>query len=170
MLNAVAHPERIASLFLLAPVGLGDGISGEFTDAFQYRQDSDKLLSLLQTLVHRPQMISRQIVPVLQQYLEREGVRSNLEIIARSLATANLQMQSCIAELADSAMLANDLVSVVWGEQDKIIPRRSVAVQQLPARWHILGECGHMPHIEHRSRVSSLLLDSLSRQGRQGIT
>jgi pimeloyl-ACP methyl ester carboxylesterase len=51
---------------------------------------------------------------------------------------------------------------VVWGEDDKIMPREYAALWQerLPdARLVTVPECGHLPHVEHADRVARLVRD-----------
>jgi pimeloyl-ACP methyl ester carboxylesterase len=53
---------------------------------------------------------------------------------------------------------------VVWGEDDKIMPREYAALWQerLPdARLVTVPECGHLPHVEHADRVARHVRDFL---------
>ncbi len=81
---AGAQPDRVATLTLIAPAGLGPEINGAFIDGFVRagrRREAQEVLALL---VHDPALVSRAMVEDVLRYKRLDGVAAALDTIARA--------------------------------------------------------------------------------------
>jgi pyruvate dehydrogenase E2 component (dihydrolipoamide acetyltransferase) len=145
------HPERVASLTLIATAGLGAEINGAFIDGFvraQRRRDAQEVLALL---VHDPALVSRAMVEEVLRYKRLDGVQAALEGIARAWFPDGRQ-----AAAIDLAALSMP-VQLIWGRDDHIIPaaHAEALAGRLPV--HILDAAGHLPHMEKAGDVNRLI-------------
>ncbi len=156
-------PERVQSLVLIAPAGLGLQINETFLRQFAAADDIDSLHSLLLTLVHDPKMIGRTLAKTVLQHLEKPGVRGSLQLIANGL----LDAQSAMPETLQAVQNANLKRMVLWGDSDTINPLNAEAASAFGGKLHVLDNCGHLPHIESRLKTNQLLVDFYSKACRR---
>ncbi|HME22919.1 MAG TPA: acetoin dehydrogenase dihydrolipoyllysine-residue acetyltransferase subunit [Acetobacteraceae bacterium] len=150
---ASRRPDRIASLTLLAPAGLGPEINGGFIDAFVRASRRREAVEALQLLVHDPTLISRAMVEDFLRYKRLDGVTPALETMARAWFPEGRQAVDLITALRALAMP----VQVIWGRDDKIIPVAHAAAAAPSARIHVLEGVGHLPHMEKAGEVNRLI-------------
>src|SRR5205814_897604 len=145
------HPERVASLTLIASAGLGPEINGAFIDGFVRAQRRREMQEVLTLLVHDPALVSRAMLEDLLRYKRLDGVPAALEAIARAWFPDGRQ-----AVAIDLAALAMP-VQLIWGQGDQIIPaaHAEALARRLPV--HILDAAGHLPHMEKAGEVNRLL-------------
>ena len=117
---AARQPERIATLSLLAPAGLGPEINGGFIDAFVRASRRKEAAEALQSLVHDPSLISRAMVEEFLRYKRLDGVVPALETIARAWFPQGRQAVDLVATLRALTMP----VQVIWGRDDGSSPSR----------------------------------------------
>lgn len=144
MLVALAMPERVRSLSLLAPAGLGHGIDHDFLRSYPELSNADDAASLLQRLVTRPQLINRFTVARVLEQLDRPGARTALRRIADGIIAHE-------AALADAAgrMAATGLPRlVIAGGADRINPPDEASLARFGGCSVLIPEAGHLPHIE----------------------
>jgi pyruvate dehydrogenase E2 component (dihydrolipoamide acetyltransferase) len=66
-------------------------------------------------------------------------------------------------DLRDAVAQLKIPVQIIWGRDDRIIP---VAHAEALAGWlpvHILGQAGHLPHMEKSGEVNRLIVGFISR-------
>ena len=131
---AARHPERIATLTLLAPAGLGPEINGGFIEAFVRASRRREAAEALQSLVHDPSLISRAMVEEFLRYKRLDGVVPALETIANAWFPRGRQAVDLAATLHALKMP----VQVIWGRDDGIIPVAHAAAGASPAQVHVL--------------------------------
>jgi pyruvate dehydrogenase E2 component (dihydrolipoamide acetyltransferase) len=153
------HPERVASLTLIATAGLGPEINGAFIDGFvraQRRRDMQEVLTLL---VHDPALVSRAMIEDVLRYKRLDGVPAALEAIARAWFPDGRQ-----AVAIDLAALAMP-VQLIWGRDDRIIAaaHAEALAGRLPV--HILDAAGHLPHMEKAGEVTRLIARFVEQAG-----
>src|SRR5205085_1249917 len=154
---AKEQPQRVASLTLIAPAGLGPEINGAFIDGFVRAQRRREMQEVLTSLVHDPALVSRQMVEDVLRFKRLDGVQSALETIARAWFPDGRQAVDIRPKLADLPIP----VQIIWGRDDRIIPiaqaedlmaRCAIGGGQLArldlAGIHILDQAGHLPHME----------------------
>jgi pyruvate dehydrogenase E2 component (dihydrolipoamide acetyltransferase) len=151
-LVALHRPERAASLSLIAPAGLGPEINGAFIDAFVAAARRREAVEALNLLVHDPGTVSRFMVEEVLRYKRLDGVVGAL----RAIAAAWFPQGRQALDLGARIMALPLPVQIIWGRADRIVP---VAQADLAARLpvHILGETGHLPHLEKPGEVNRLL-------------
>ena len=150
---AARRPERIATLSLLAPAGLGTEINGGFIDAFVRASRRKEAAEALQYLVHDPSLISRAMVEEFLRYKRLDGVGQALETVARVWFPEGRQAVDLVAELRALTVP----VQVIWGRDDRIIPAAHADAAPSTAQMHLLNGVGHLPHMEKAGEVNRLI-------------
>ncbi len=152
-LVALHLPERVASLTLIAPAGLGLEIDGEFIDGFIRAGRRREASDVLRRLVHDPASVSRAMVEETLRYKRLDGVDAGLATIARAWFAEGRQHLVIADRLKQLAIP----VQLIWGRDDRIIP--VAQAQSLTAHFpvHILEATGHLPHLEKAGEVSRLI-------------
>jgi pyruvate dehydrogenase E2 component (dihydrolipoamide acetyltransferase) len=160
------HTDRVASLSLIAPAGLGPEINADFIAGFIRAQRRREMQEVLALLVHDPALVSRQMVEDVLRYKRLDGAQAALETIARAWFPDGRQAVDIRPALADFSIP----VQIVWGRDDRILPvahaeefmaRCAIGGGQLTrldlAGVHILEEAGHLPHMEKSGEVNRLI-------------
>jgi pyruvate dehydrogenase E2 component (dihydrolipoamide acetyltransferase) len=150
---ALAAPERVAALTLVAPAGFGDEIAGDFIAGFIAETRSRKLRPVLEMLVANPDLVSADMVEDVLKFKRLDGAPAALSAIAAANFDGGSQKLKLRDRLAEIAVP----VQVVWGEADRILPARhaeglpgSVAVTRIPG-------AGHIAHMEKASEINSVI-------------
>jgi pyruvate dehydrogenase E2 component (dihydrolipoamide acetyltransferase) len=155
---AARQPERIATLSLLAPAGLGPEINGAFIDALKRASRRKEAVEALQCLVHDPSLISRAMVEEFLRYKRLDGVAQALETIARAWFPQGHQAVDLIEALRNLTMP----IQVIWGRGDRIIPAGHADTFASSIQVHTLDGVGHLPHMERAGEVNRLLRAALA--------
>ncbi|MCX5517883.1 alpha/beta fold hydrolase [Kaistia defluvii] len=148
----LAHraPDRVRSIVLIAPAGLGRGIDGDFTAGLARLEEPDPALALLQRLVARPRLINKAMALHVLAHLDRPGRRQALSALAENLPAIEEMVQPAIA-----AIRQGDLPRmVIWGENDAINPLDPERLANFGGERHIVPGAGHLPQIEEITRVN----------------
>jgi pyruvate dehydrogenase E2 component (dihydrolipoamide acetyltransferase) len=152
-LIALRHPERAASLTLIAPAGLGPEIDSGFVDGFIRAGRRREAAEVLSRLVHDPALVGRTMVEDVLRYKRLDGVTAALAAIAAAWFAGGRQQLDLTAPLLRLGLP----VQVIWGRDDRILP--VTQAEPLMARFpvHILEATGHLPHLEKAPEVGRLL-------------
>ena len=150
MLLAAAEPERVASLTLIAPAGLGGPVDADFLAGFPELDDAAAAEALLRRLVVRPRLVNQQMVAHVLETLEVPGRRAALRRIAESLALGADAIADAAAEIGRSALPR----LTVWGEADAISPPDPARLRSFGGDVLVLPETGHLPHVEAAPRFN----------------
>jgi pyruvate dehydrogenase E2 component (dihydrolipoamide acetyltransferase) len=150
---ARAHPDKVASLGLIAPAGLGPDINMDFIEGFITADRRKTLEPVLALLVNDPTLITRNMVEGIIRFKRLDGARQGLETIAAACFPDGRQKDG----LRDVLNTFSGPVQVIWGEADKILSPE--AAQGLPASITVtrLPQTGHMPQMEKATQVNDLL-------------
>jgi pyruvate dehydrogenase E2 component (dihydrolipoamide acetyltransferase) len=153
VLAALRRPERVATLTLIAPAGLGAEINASFIDGFvraSRRRDATEVLGLL---VDDPALVSRSMVEDVLRYKRLDGVTAALTKIAEAWFGGGRQSLDLTTRIAELTMP----VQLVWGRNDRIIPvaHAEALAARLPV--HILAAAGHLPHMEKSGEANRLI-------------
>jgi pyruvate dehydrogenase E2 component (dihydrolipoamide acetyltransferase) len=151
---ALVDPERVASLALVAPAGLGAEVDAAYVDGFVAATGRRDLKPVLQRLFADPDLVNRQMVDDVLKYKRLDGVQQALEALAGNLFPGGRQARVIAAELEDGY---DGPVLVVWGERDAIIPPAHAEAAPSRAETHVLPGVGHSPHMEAAGDVNRLL-------------
>ncbi len=145
------HPDRVASLTLIAPAGLGAEINGEFIDGFVKAERRREAQEVLRLLVHDPALVSRAMVEDVLRYKRLDGVTVALTAIAAEWFPNGQQRQKF-----DLSALTMP-VQIVWGHEDRIIPAAHGEALSGQVPVHVLDSVGHLPHMEKAAEVNRLI-------------
>jgi len=154
---ALDAPERVASLALLCPAGLGDAINTGYTEGFAAAASRRELKPVVEQLLHNPDLVTRSLLEDLLRYKRVDGVDSLLRELGGALFREGRQHAMPGLRLADPALP----VLVIWGESDRIIPASQAANAPAHARVEVLKGAGHMVMLEKAAEVNALLRSHL---------
>jgi len=150
---AMDLPDKVAGLTLLAPAGLGPEINADFIEGYISAGKRKDMRAILELLVADPELISRDMVNDVLKYKRLDGVDRALRQLADSLFPGGRQ------RVLDADALAQLTIPItmIWGEDDRILP--VAHADRLPDRAvvHRLAGVGHMPHMEAAAEVNRLI-------------
>ncbi len=150
---ALADPDRVLSLALVAPAGLGEEIDREYVEGFVAASGRRDLKPVLQRLFADPDLVNRQMVDDVLKYKRLDGVQEALTTLAGRLFPDGRQARVLAGELGDGSVP----VLVIWGEDDAIIPAAHAEAAPGRAETRVLPAVGHSPHMEAAGEVNRLL-------------
>jgi len=150
---------RAGSVSLIAPIGLGSEMSGDFLTDFIASDRRRPLQKVLERLVADPSKITSDMVEGTLNFKRLEGVPECLEEIAATIADGNRQLRDISGDLA----ALRCPVQLIWGEDDQIVPIPA----EVPgnAVLKVLSGAGHMPQMEASATVNRDLLGLIRAPG-----
>ncbi|MET3592156.1 pyruvate dehydrogenase E2 component (dihydrolipoamide acetyltransferase) [Mesorhizobium shonense] len=139
-LMALADPERVASLTLLAPGGFGPEINGPLLRRYAAADDSNEIRACLAAMSGPGSMPPEHVVEALLRMRGRPGQLQTLVDIAAAMTRDD--RQGVIP--GERLETLNMPVMVVWGTDDPVLPVDQA--ESLPAHFHLhhVLEAGHM--------------------------
>ena len=150
---AAAQPDRVASLTLIAPAGLGTEINAAFIDGFVKMERRRDAQEVLRHLVNDPDLVSRAMVEDVLRYKRLDGVAAALQALAAAWFPNGAQRHLVADRLAELVMP----VQIIWGREDRIIPAAHGEAPAGKLLVHILDNAGHLPHMEKSAEVNRLI-------------
>lgn len=155
LLLSERYEQRIASLSLLAPAGLGAGVQPAFLSTLPALDDASSANRLLQSLVVNPRLVPSALGEMLVKHLDAPGVRARVATMAARVPA----VEAAVGELAQRwGERPRPPVLVLFGEQDAINPPPvGNPLGTVGVRYERLANCGHLPHVESRAEVTRLL-------------
>ena len=154
------QPQRVASLTLIAPIGLGKQMSRDFLTDFIAAERRRPLLGVLERLFADPSKITSDMVEGTLRFKRLEGVPEALGAIADIIADDNGQRQSIAGQIAGLKCP----VLLIWGDQDQIVPVPEAADLPANAKLTIIQGAGHMPQMEAASSVNNLITQNIKNE------
>jgi pyruvate dehydrogenase E2 component (dihydrolipoamide acetyltransferase) len=148
---AAAEPDRVLSLTLIAPAGLGSEIDAAYIDGFVAATGRKDLKPVLQRLFADPSLVNRSMVDDVLKYKRLDGVQGALEALRDQLFAGGAQARALDLEAYHGPVL------VIWGADDAIIPAAHAEGAPARADVHVLDGVGHSPHMEAAGDVNRLL-------------
>lgn len=156
---ATAAPGRVASLALIAPVGLGREISADYLVAFLAADRRRSMKQALGLLFADPEAVSSDMVEGVLRSKRRDGVNAALA------ATLSGFFDVALGQTLDLRPVLAAFpgpVTILWGEADAILPPGHA--DGLPERIAVcpVPGAGHMPMMEAAGTVNRLLASHLA--------
>lgn len=161
-LMALAAPEKVASLTLLAPGGFGPEINGPLLRRYAGARDLAEISACLGAMSGPASTPSPRIVEMLFQMRKRPGQLEKLAEIATAMTRDDRQGVIPRDQLGRLAMP----VMVVWGSDDAVLP--FTQADDLPARFHVhhVLQAGHMLIEEAPDLMASIIRRNMNRRAR----
>ncbi|KAB8123273.1 acetoin dehydrogenase dihydrolipoyllysine-residue acetyltransferase subunit [Komagataeibacter medellinensis] len=146
-------PQRVASLVLVAPAGMGRQINMDFINGFIEADRVRALQDVLKYLVHDKSLIGRRMADDVLRYKRLDGAEAALRTIAAACFPAGQQAD----DLRPDIETADMPVSLIWGQVDEILP--ATQAEGLPAAItrHMMADTGHMPQLEAATAVNTIV-------------
>ncbi|MSR15471.1 MAG: acetoin dehydrogenase dihydrolipoyllysine-residue acetyltransferase subunit [Gammaproteobacteria bacterium] len=149
----IATPNRVSSLSLLAPAGLGAEINGGYLSGFINGESRRDMKPVLQQLVANPELITRQLIDDILKFKRTDGVPEALRAIAAGFAAGDRQLADLRKGLGDLKLP----VQAIWGRLDKIITVNHAEGLPSNVKVELLDGVGHLVHMEAANQVTNFL-------------
>ncbi len=152
---AGSHAERVESLSLISPAGLGGEFHHDTLDAFLHDHDAEALAHHL--LGPKGQSLGPSLTASLRNASSDPARNEALKALLGNAKTYGLALSP---EGFDWARVSCTL-QIMWGDHDQLIP--VPAPYRLPqtAPVHLIAGAGHLPHMEAPTAVIAHLKDFL---------
>lgn len=163
VLMALAEPEKVASLTLLAPGGLGPEINGPLLRRYASARDPSEIRACLAAMSGPGARPFDPTMDALRKMRGRPGQLEKLVQIAEAI-TSNDQQGVIPREQLDRLEMP---VMVAWGSEDTVLP--FAQADHLPTHFHVhhvLG-AGHMLIEEAPDLVARIIQRNMSRRARR---
>jgi pyruvate dehydrogenase E2 component (dihydrolipoamide acetyltransferase) len=134
--------ERVASLTLIAPAGMGP-VNDDFLTAFTGATRRRPMKAALRMLVADPSTITSEMIERTLSYKRLDGVDAALDALAALLRD--------LPPLAPDLEAATAPTLILWGAADAVLPPPGAGERRIEG-------AGHMPQMERASEVNALLL------------
>lgn len=147
-------PQKVASLSLIAPAGLGQGINMDFIEGFISADRRKTLEPVLNYLVHDKTLISRKMVEDIIRFKRLDGALQGLQTIAKACFPNGRQAEDLRPVLTSFAGPAQ----IIWGEADEVISPNDAKNLPDTIPVTLLPQTGHMPQLEKAADVNAALI------------
>ncbi len=150
---ALAAPDRVTSVSLVCPAGLGPEINMDYITGFIAAGRRKQLKPVLAQLFADPGLVSRDMMEDVLKYKRLDGVDAALKAIAAAAFADGRQTATFTDRLGEIVAP----VQAIWGEDDHILP--AAHADSLPAAIpvHRLPGAGHMVQMEKAAEVNRLI-------------
>jgi pimeloyl-ACP methyl ester carboxylesterase len=148
ILIAARNPERVASLTLLAPIGIGTYIDQSFLDGITSAQTIGALERELRKTTAHPLSYAKSALATMLESLPCASLRTIIGLMARN----GVQQLFLVPELEKTTAP----VRVFFGRQDRILHWQDALVLPGKVALHLF-DTGHLPHWEDPSAVLPVL-------------
>jgi pyruvate dehydrogenase E2 component (dihydrolipoamide acetyltransferase) len=149
--------DRLASIVLLSPVGLGTEIGQSFLSGMTNAETDEALARELRKLTEGTSSLSTSYIQILRTRLQRRS--RDLSALCASVSRNGVQQVDISADLARLSCPA----VIIQGRSDSIIPWQHALNAPPRTALHLLPGVGHMPHWESPGLVSEIILNTLTR-------
>ncbi len=145
--------DRVASLTLVSPAGLGSDINMDYINGFigaARRKDMKPVLSML---FADADLVSRDMVNEVLKFKRLDGVEAALTAIRDSIFAGGAQAD----QVRDKLEGLSIPVTIIWGAEDKILPPSHADGIGGSAKVDKKPNVGHMAHMEVASDVTKAI-------------
>lgn len=149
---ASEHPERVASLTLIAPAYMpGGDLNEAFLTGVAEGQRAKDLKPLLEMLTADPALVTREMVEDVVKFKRLDGVEEALGAISARMLQGDdrADLQARLGEIGRAVVIAS--------HKDAIVGAPDAAA--LPAGFEVvwIDEAGHIPHLEKAAAVDAVI-------------
>ncbi|NVK35560.1 MAG: alpha/beta fold hydrolase [Rhodobacteraceae bacterium] len=157
-LIALRNPKRVASLTLLSPGGFGPEINGKLLREFAAASEESALSQVLPKFFNADFKMPKFLIQTASDQRQRPGQTAALETIVNSILTADGQNTLPLDDLSALGIP----ISVIWGEEDRIIPVEQAHRLQPPFKVTTYEAMGHMPHLEQPTKIIREIFNNMA--------
>jgi pyruvate dehydrogenase E2 component (dihydrolipoamide acetyltransferase) len=150
---AAQNPGRVASLTLIATVGLGQEIDREFIDGFVAAESRRELRPVLERLFADPAVVTRQFAEEVAKSKRIDGADEALRTIAAAAFPDGRQA----VDIREATATLEAPLLAIWGADDRVVPPAHASALPPTARVETLARAGHMPQMEAAGEVNRLI-------------
>jgi pyruvate dehydrogenase E2 component (dihydrolipoamide acetyltransferase) len=151
--TAISHPERVASLTLIASAGLGEGINADYIEGFVEARTRNELKPHLRQLFADEDLVTRQLIDDVLKYKRLDGVQEALRKVADAVFPGGKQSLVLSEKLVQLSMP----LLIVWGSGDRIIDSSQARGLPANARVEIIPGRGHMVQMEAAAELNRVV-------------
>ena len=159
---ALNLPERVRSLTLLAPAGIGWPSNRIFMRDFLALNQPEQVFPLLSQIFSNTSVISSKITEMMVAYKRTPGVQECLENIAAALFDDRGYPKINYARRMTEIRVP---IEVVWGADDQIIPIHASTALPSGTRLTRLPNVGHAPQLEAPAEVVAAIRRAIAASG-----
>jgi pyruvate dehydrogenase E2 component (dihydrolipoamide acetyltransferase) len=154
---ADSAPSRVASLTLVAPIGLGTALDVDYLRGFASASSRRELKPQLAKLFADPGQVTRRLVDDVLKYKRLDGVDQALSTLLTTMISDEGQGAAQAVDITDMLSRPGVPATVVWGDRDVIAapPPEGAPGDKLPVR--IIEDAGHMVHMERPGDLKELI-------------
>jgi pyruvate dehydrogenase E2 component (dihydrolipoamide acetyltransferase) len=159
LLLASNRPDLVASLSLIAPAGLGEGIDPTFLAEYPKLENAEETEALLHRLVVRPRLIAKLLVARVLEQLQKPGARVALRKVADGLANGAQALEGAAGRVAERGLPR----LLLWGDSDGINPMSPERSTSFGGEFFVAPAAAHLPQIESVRFVNETIANFLKR-------
>lgn len=154
---AKSSPDQVASLTLIGPAGIGEEINTEFLEGYISGKRQKHLKPVLEQLVNDKSLISSDMMEDVLKFKRIDGVPEGLKKLVEANFDGGRQKVLLNSVLQDM----NVPVTVIWGDNDEIIPSSQASALPGNVKVEIINNSGHVPQMENAARVNEIIKDNI---------
>jgi len=147
------HPEMVASLTLIASVGVGSAVNEQYISNYISARTSRELRAVLEEIFFVRKKLSRHMVEQVLRYKRIDGVNGNLEMIAEHCLPPGVNLLRDVSEQKAMPFACQ----FIWGAEDRVIQPPKHELISSTSDFHTIEGAGHMVHIEKSRKVNQLI-------------
>lgn len=152
------RPDRVASLTLIAPAGLGPEIDGAAIAGVARASRVESLAPWLKRFTADPERISWNYAAAAMLARDDPALRTAQSDMIEALLPDSVQGFDITAVLNR----LRPVTRIIWGRADKIIPWSQALQAPGTAALHLLKDVGHLPHFEAPDVVAKLIDEQIA--------
>lgn len=165
LLVAGRAADRVASLTLLAPAGVGGDINAGYLRGFASAGTRRDLKPHLLHLFADGALVQRQMIDDLLAYKRKDGVAAALTGLAEQLLDGQDVRSEVMEQVAAARRAYPGPTVVVWGEADAVVPVGNADRLDDAVVVRRLAGVGHMSHMERPSDVVAAVQQAAGQAG-----
>ena len=155
--TASLYQDLVKSLTLISPIALGKEIDSNYLENFIKSESRRDLKKEIEKLYFNADIITRDMLNEVLKFLRIDNVKETLTIIKNEILNGQEQKNNLINEINSLSIP----ISVIWGDEDKIIPSNHSRVLNDKINIILEKECGHMAHIEKAASVNEVITKTI---------
>ncbi|MDH7786070.1 pimeloyl-ACP methyl ester carboxylesterase [Ochrobactrum sp. 19YEA23] len=151
---ADVHPDRVSSLTLIAPAGLGSEVDAGFISGMANATTAGEVSHLLRRIAAKPVELS----PELAAEFAKTMAKGRLKALSAAIVGPSGQTSDIVPAL--ERLSRAKPVRVLVGLLDRIIPWQQATALPSSIAVHFLGQSGHMPQWDQSKEVLDLIINA----------